>query len=224
MNIEMKIKHHPDWATLMSCAAGSQPEALAAVMASHLSVCKTCEAEVAKMERVGVALFDAILPTPMSRQAPIAAARAQIPGDRMDDIEVISSNRLPASEVPYALQAIVGDDLDSLPWKRLGPGLWHYPIKLSENAKGDLRLIKVGPGHALPDHGHGGEELTLVLRGSYQDCTGHYGVGDVADLADDIEHAPVADPKDGCICLIASERPAKFKSLLARMMQPIAGL
>lgn len=66
--------------------------------------------------------------------------------------------------------------------------------------------------------------MTLVLRGSYTDSTGHYAAGDVADLADDVEHAPIADAKEGCICLIASEKPARFKGLLARMMQPLAGL
>jgi putative transcriptional regulator len=213
------IKHHPDLSTLMSCAAGSQPEAFAAVMASHIAVCPSCASEAAKMERIGAALFDTLEAEAVTLAAPVAAARAQVPGDMP-----LAAEPLGDTDVPYTLQSVIGGDLDGLPWKRLARGVWHYPIKLSEAAKGDLRLIKVAPGHALPEHGHGGEELTLVLRGSYQDSTGHYAVGDVADLADDVEHAPVADAKDGCICLIASERPAKFKSLLARIMQPLVGL
>jgi putative transcriptional regulator len=211
--------HHPDPSTLMSCAAGSQPEALAAVLASHLATCKQCADAVAKMEHVGAVLFDDIQPKTVNRLAPVSAARAQIPGDATGG--ALDCGR---SEVPYALQSLIGNDLDSIHWKRLVPGVWHHSLKLSDGTSGDLRLIKVAPGHALPSHSHGGEELTLVLRGSYEDSTGRYRVGDVADLADDVEHAPVADPVDGCICLIASERPAKFKSILARMMQPLSGL
>jgi putative transcriptional regulator len=213
------IKHHPDLSTLMSCSAGSQPEALGAVMASHLEVCPCCAKSLADMDIVGMALFEGLVPAALNREAPVAAARGQ---SGADVVQVLAQRK--RSEVPHALRSVIDEDLDALPWKRLAPGVWHYPIKLSESAKGDLRLIKVAPGHALPEHGHGGEELTLVLRGSYDDCTGHYGVGDVADLADDVDHAPVADATVGCICLIASERPAKFKSLLARIWQPLAGL
>lgn len=205
----------------MSCAAGSQPEALAAVIASHIQSCPACAKNVARMERVGTALLDQLPAAPVAREAPVMAARGQSGGD----VEALSRKKpFEPSEMPYALQSLLGSDLDALPWTWLAPGVSHYPIKLSEGSDGDLRLVKVAPGKALPDHGHGGEELTLVLRGSYDDCTGHYGVGDVADLADDVEHAPIADATLGCICLIASERPAKFKSVLARLFQPLTGL
>ena len=215
----MTINHHPDIASLMSCAAGSQPEAMAALVASHLAVCPACARQVNKLERIGEALFDSIEPAALVRAAPIAAARALEAEDR-----AVASAPATSSELPLPLIALAGSDLDAVAWKRLGPGLWHYPLSLSKNAKGDLRLVKVAPGRTLPDHGHGGEEMTLVLRGSYTDVTGHYAAGDVADLDSDIEHAPVSCPKEGCICLIASEKPARFKSLLARMMQPLAGL
>ncbi len=72
----MTITHHPDISTLMSCAAGSQPEVFAAVVASHLSQCPACAREVAKMQDIGVALFDALPPAPMGCEAPVVAARA----------------------------------------------------------------------------------------------------------------------------------------------------
>ncbi len=215
----MTIQHHPDISSLMSCAAGSQPEAMAAVVASHLAVCPVCAREVSKLERIGEALFDHIEPAPVDSAAPVAAARALEADDALP-----AGSILTGGEVPLPLAELVGSDLNAIAWKRLGPGLWHYPLPLSQSAKGDLRLLKVGPGQTLPDHGHGGEEMTLVLRGSYSDSTGHYGVGDVADLADDMEHAPLADAQEGCICLIASEKPARFKGLIARMMQPLAGM
>ena len=215
------IKHHPDVSTLMSCAAGSQPEAMAAVVASHLASCPECAKRVSRLELIGEALFHSMEPAPLGRAAPVAAARALEAEGR--NVAQVSSGT-PAGDVPLPLTGLIGQHLDNVAWKRLGHGLWHYPLPLSGHTKGDLRLIKAAPGQKLPDHGHGGQEMTLVLRGSYTDATGRYNTGDVADLDEGVEHAPVADSTEGCICLIASERPARFKSLLARMMQPLAGL
>jgi putative transcriptional regulator len=215
----MAITHHPDIATLMSCAAGSQPEALAAVVASHLSMCPRCAREVDKLAEIGVALFDTLAPAELARGAPVAAARA---AEAESDLGPASRGR--AGDVPGHLVSLVGESLDKLAWKRLGPGLWHYPIPLSKGASGDLRLIKVAPGKELPEHGHGGEELTLLLRGSYHDEIGTFQTGDVADLDDEVEHRPVADAMTGCICLIANEKKARFKGLIARLMQPFIGV
>ncbi|MFX7029307.1 hypothetical protein ABTH93_20420, partial [Acinetobacter baumannii] len=60
--------------------------------------------------------------------------------------------------------------------------------------------------------------------GSYTDKVGTFVAGDLADLDEDVEHIPVADTGTGCVCLIASERPARFKGLFARILQPFIGL
>jgi len=214
----MTIRHHPDISTLISCAAGSQPEAMAAVVASHISMCPRCAAELGTMQEIGVALFDALPPAPVTRESPVLAARA---GEA--EIETIAHEPGPG-DVPAHLAPLVGSSLDQISWKPLAPGVWHYPVPLSKSAKGDLRLIKVAPGKKLPDHGHNGEELTLLLRGSYHDEFGTFRTGDVADLDDEAEHRPVADSNEGCICLIASEKKARFKGLIARIMQPFIGM
>jgi putative transcriptional regulator len=53
---------------------------------------------------------------------------------------------------------------------------------------------------------------------------GRFGRGDVADLDEDIEHKPVAEDGEDCICLVAIERPTRFKSFAARLMQPLVGI
>lgn len=217
----MTIRHHPGSDSLMSCSAGSMPEAFAAAMAAHIDVCPQCREELALMEEIGVTLFKDISPAPMTREAPVMAARRA-----EADLAPAAprSKTVTAGDMPAPLRAVAGAYLDDVAWKRLAPGLMHYQVPLSKSADGDLRLVKVAPGMALPEHGHGGSELTLVLRGSYSDKTGRYGVGDMADLDDSIEHQPVADPVEGCICLIASDHKIRFKSVLARLMQPFTGM
>jgi putative transcriptional regulator len=220
----MTIRHHPDFSSLMCCAAGSQPEAFAAVIASHLSVCAECRAEVGRMEQIGVALFDALPPADVNANAPVVAMRA---GEA--ETEVIAEPRAAETgnvlrDVPGPLVSVLGAQLDDLPWRWKGPGIWTHSVPLSEHADGELLLIKVAPGKKMPEHGHNGQELTIILRGSYTDKLGTFSVGDVADLDSDIEHTPVACPKEGCICLSARDGKLRFKSGLARLMQPLIGI
>jgi putative transcriptional regulator len=210
----------------MCCSAGSQPEAFAAVIASHLSLCKSCCCEVRRMQQIGVALFDKLEPARMAAPAPIVAMRAgeAHSGTRSADIK---AERAPqpcganAGEVPPPLVPLVGSSLDDVAWRWTAPGVWSFPIRLSKGCCGDLQLIKVAPGKALPEHGHQGQELTLILRGSYTDALGTYRRGDVEDLDEGVAHGPVACPEKGCICLMATEgKAARFKGMLARLLKP----
>ena len=92
---------------------------------------------------------------------------------------------------------------------------------LATGAHGTVRLLYIPPGQAVPDHGHNGLELTLVLQGSFSDETGRFGVGDVEVADEDLEHTPVADGGPPCICLAATDMPLKFNSFVPRMLQPL---
>jgi len=87
--------------------------------------------------------------------------------------------------------------------------------------RGICRLLKVAPGKSILPHGHHGNELTLLLRGSYADEVGRFAQGDVADLDDQIEHQPLVDGNEDCICLVATDSPLRFTTLLGKVIQPI---
>ena len=114
--------------------------------------------------------------------------------------------------------------LEQLKWKAIGPGVASFQVPLSGQGKTHLQLLKIAAGRKLPEHGHGGEELTVILRGSFSDHTGRYLLGDVADVDEEIEHQPIVDSDGECICLVATEAPAKFKSFWARLAQPFLGI
>jgi putative transcriptional regulator len=211
----MKIIHHPAPESLMSCSAGSMPEAFAAVMASHIAMCPSCRRELTLLQEVGVALFDIIAPIPVARDAPVLAMRGL-------ESECDVADRRPAEgDIPVPLVSALGPSLDMVAWARVSPGVWQHQIALSNDERGTLKLIKVAPGRSLPAHDHDGSELTLVLRGSFRDESGQYCVGDVADVSTGMEHAPVGDPEEGCICLVATHGKLQFKSRIARLVQPL---
>lgn len=212
------IQRHPDLSTLMSYAAGSLSEALSATVAGHVSLCRVCQRELRTMELLGAVLMDNVGATGAECDFNVPKP----PATRTKSAE--TPMRSAADGVPGPLAERYGIRLAEIPWRRLGVGVWHYPLALSQGATGDLRLLKVAPGYRMPDHGHGGAELTLVLAGAYRDVSGTYRQGDLQDVDETVEHRPVGDPALGCICLIASERPARFKGLVGRLLQPLTGI
>ncbi len=208
------IRHHPDGATLMGFAAGTLSEPLSAVIAAHITMCSRCRREIADLELLGGVLMQG-LPTRGHRLELPA-----LPGKTARSEPVHAGS---AEPLPHPLVASYGLQLATIPWRRLGPGIWHYRLALKDSSRGDLRLLKIAPGRTLPDHGHGGSEITLVISGSYHDDTGAYRRGDIQDIDEQVEHQPIVD-EDECVCLIASDNPARFKGWLARLAQPFIGM
>ena len=234
----MKIKHHPDVASLMSYAAGAMPEALGAVVSSHLVACPSCRASVRELEMIGGALLeDSDLNgsegDQLAARSVIDAAQAdgdlvEVPRTRAHDLlDAMRESGLSAdseADVPMPLRGFVGAKLSDVPFKKIAPGVESYKFDLGGDHAGDLRLLRIASGRAMPEHGHGGSELTLVLTGSYKDEFGVFGPGDVADMDSDVEHQPVVTDDGPCICLVASDSRARFKGLVSRIMQPIIGM
>lgn len=219
----MSIRHHLDDSTLMSFVAGSLPEPLSAVAAVHISMCDQCARERKNLEKIGAVLLD-MVPGSRCGHAKVRSRPARN-GHRSSYDGTSAAHLGKTVRVPAAVHELLSNrDLEAVAWKKLGFGVWHLPLDCSADATGYLRLLKVAPGRVMPEHGHGGSELTLLLEGAYLDETGEYRTGDVADLGDDIEHKPIADPVEGCVCLVASDSKAHFKGLIGKMVQPFTGM
>ena len=213
-------------ASLAAYAHGTMPESEALLIATHMTLCGRCRAHVADLEAVGGVIMDdlelvdtaddgldrllSIIDAGMDTSIDGPAAH-EAPKARMDN---------PA--FPEPLQSYVNMSADNVQWRRLAPGVKQVQIETA--GFGQARLLQIAPSTYIPHHGHGGRELTLILSGSYSDELGRFQAGDVADLDIDIEHQPIADSDQPCICLIASEAPLKFSGMLSRLVQPFIGL
>jgi putative transcriptional regulator len=209
----MTITHHLGADTLISFAAGTLPGALSAVAAAHIALCPHCRTELVWCERIGAALLEDLPAPPL---ATVEAAVHALPQPGAPNPARLGGNAF------NPILRLARDDFADVAWRRIGIGLWHRPLPLQ--GQGSLQLIKAAPGATVPEHSHGGGELTLILRGAMSDATGRYLTGDIADLDQDIEHTPVADAGAGCVCAVANEVPTRFRGLLARLLQPWHGL
>lgn len=214
-----KIKHHLTEPLLMGYAAGTLPEAFNLVVATHISMCDTCRAALAEYEAVGGEVMLESDPAQMAEDA-LAATMAMI--ERGVDVSSVAPKRQVESIFPGPLQDYVFGDVDSLKWRKIGGGVSQMVLETSSEAT--VRLLRIPGGTAVPDHGHHGTELTLVLQGAFVDETDRFGAGDVEVANEDLEHTPVAEVGMDCICLAATDAPLKFNGLVPRIAQRFIGI
>ena len=60
-----------------------------------------------------------------------------------------------------------------------------------------------------------------MLQGAFRDETGRFGRGDLEDADPTLEHQPVAEAGEDCICLAVTDAPLRFKALIPRLLQPL---
>lgn len=220
----MNPHHHLDPSTVISYAAGALATEVAIVAATHLETCAHCRSRVDEAERIGGQLIE--------QQQPSAAAADRLAALRTSILHRLDEEPPPADaptprsapyedddRLPAPLHPYFGSSYRELKWRWMAPGV--HCIRASGTRTGTLLMLKIGPGRSMPVHGHGGTELTQILRGAYHDALGHFAPGDVADLDSDVEHQPVTVPGAACICVSALDAPLRFPGWLARRLQPL---
>lgn len=219
----MKPHHHLDVATLIGYSASALPTAFAAVVSAHLSACAQCREQWHEADRVGGHLLEqqegATL-SPATRERLLSRLHAEAAAPQASPAAM--ETRRDPDLLPQPLWPYFGQSYRALRWRLIGPGIHH--IRAQGVHDGHLMLLRVAPGRSLPMHSHGGNELTMILQGAYDDALGHFAPGDVADLDSDTEHQPVTSPGVPCICVAATDAPLRFSGWLARTLQPLIKL
>lgn len=218
------IRHHPKDLTLAAFAFGQIDEARSVVIAAHLKHCPVCRRAIADFESLGGACLETVEPMSMSESALDSFwLRAGKQEAAPAPASILAANDF-ALDAAHPLAKYLKDGVDAIEWRQVAPGLSQFIIPAEGYRPGVLRLLKISPGVKIPRHTHGDEELTLILRGSYTDEVGEFRRGDLADLDEDVLHAPLATGEEPCICLIATSAPLRFKTIVGRIVQPFIGL
>jgi putative transcriptional regulator len=210
------IRHHIPDDLLMGYAAGALPQAFDLVVATHVSLSDDARARLAGFEEVGGAVLSELEEYAIgedSLEKTLAKIAGMAPTPKMK----------PSNGVfPKPLREIVGGDEDAVKWKSLGMGA-KQAVLCSEDGV-TARLLYIPAGQAMPQHGHNGMEMTLVLKGAFRDEDGVYARGDIEVANQEVDHQPVAEPGEDCICLIATDAKLRFQGLLPRIAQPFLGI
>lgn len=220
----MSIQHHISDELLLAYAAGNLAEGWSIAIATHLALCPSCRRRLDFMEHAGGEMLEMAcseeaddtswdaMKARLAGGTPSATREAAKPAATSGDIVI-----------PEPLRSYLGGDLAELKWKALGRGAYHIRIPTGDRET-SVRLLKIPAGKPVPEHSHGGRELTLVLKGSFQDGGSLFKRGDLEEADESMQHQPVATPDEDCICLAVTDAPLKFRSLLVRLVQPMLGI
>ena len=223
----MKANHHPQDDLLLSYAAGSLSESWSLAVASHLSLCSECRKTLELAETVGGVFLEDI-PNQQLTSTTLESVFARIDQPDIEPTAENSKTRFKPSVdggsiFPTVLQKYIGDSVENVPWKSIGSGIRQHLIETPDD-DGSVRLLRIKAGKTVPNHGHQGRELTLVLSGSYHDGVSTYGAGDMQDVDEEIVHKPIVDDGPDCICLVITDAPIIFKEWMPRLLQPLLAI
>jgi len=195
--------HHPSADVLAAYAAGTLESGFGLVVGAHVEMCATCRTHVRAFEAAsGEALAD--LPQAAVGENALTQVMARLEAKPETQPMAIDARPL----------------LERLPLKRrkwIAPGVWVAAVKTPHDANNRVYLLSVAPGMPTARHEHSGAEFCTVLKGSFRDESGVYGVGDFAATDDDVNHLPVVQGDEDCICLFATEGRLKAQGLLGRL-------
>ena len=203
-------------------AAGRLSAPFALLVETQAGIRPDIRADIHRAESLSGIFFERETGEPL---APNAFEKTLQAIDRLDDQDkrhaaVMASERLnELMDLPEPLREKALESCVGRGWKRLTNGVSRLDIS---TAGGHAHLYRIKPGAAVPRHTHKGDELTLVVRGGFQDETGSYGPGDIALQTREDTHQPVADKDGVCLALAVSEGGMQFKGMLG-LVQKLFG-
>jgi putative transcriptional regulator len=202
-------------ALLAGYVAGSLSEPLNVLAASHLELSATNHAYVRALEHAaGAALEGAPAPASATDRDRRLAAIFALP---RGGVPFRAAEPAPG-RLPDALRRYLGTDFDGVAWKTVLPGV--KQCRIADSDEGEAVLYWIRAGQKMPTHTHEGAEATLVIEGAFSDVDGRYGRGDVAIADQDVDHRPVAEAGEDCICFAVTDAPLRLTGPVGRWVQP----
>jgi putative transcriptional regulator len=216
----LKVKHQmplpqgdrPLDALIGQYAAGTLPPPLHALVAAHVDLNPASARFATSLESLRAAAMDDAAPVGVhARDAMLQAIFATSPAPATTIRE--------ESVLTPSLRTYLGVDTKDVPWRTVLPGVKEWTVQDRDGIEAKLYWIKAG--RKMPQHTHEGQEVTLVLRGGFSDISGHYRRGDVAVADHDLDHKPVADADEDCICFAVTDAPLKLTGPVARFFRGV---
>jgi putative transcriptional regulator len=198
----MSPHHHPSQEILTAYAAGTLEPGFGLVVGAHVEGCRACRAKIARYEAVsGEAL----------RQLPDADLNA----GALTQVLARLDERAPPAPVKDARPLL--ERLPLKPKKWVAPGVWVAAVDTPHEADNRVYVLSVAPGALTARHEHSGAEFCTVLKGAYRDELGLFQAGDFAAAEQDLDHQPIVEGDEACVCLFATEGRLKPKGVLGQL-------
>jgi putative transcriptional regulator len=228
------IHSHPTLEQLTEFASGTLPLSVSLGLSGHLEYCPDCTAQVHKLQSVGASIMEQVtvpqssdddmsrllagIANRIDRSDESSAGNATVEVAAVTDININSSTS--GYRLPKVLRQFVETDYNELNWVRLSPA-FKIATLLKDTDGTQVALSRVKAGGAMPHHKHSGDEMTLVLEGSFSDESGVFTPGDFIMRDSRHKHHPIVTMDGECICLMVLDGPVQFTGTFTRWLNPL---
>lgn len=213
------IRHHPSDDILAQFVSGQLPVSVSVAVSIHVEMCTCCQDKVAEYNAKAAEIG--------FQHTEEEAAEDEF--EAMFDL-ITSDESLEASPVKKPSALALGDKYIALPnaltqlslsdWNGIGK-IKRKRVKL-EDGTNRSSLLHIEAGGEVPAHTHTGQELTILLDGSFEDEMGTYHKGDFIWLDKAHQHQPISE--QGCLCYTVVTDPLHFVEGFSRLLNPIGKL
>jgi len=217
-----QVSFHPDLSMLNDYAAGALTGAFALPVSVHLEYCSKCRTQVRSLERVGAAMFEALEPSSVSDDA-LEKLFSRIDASlvapaRSDQVSAVDF------PVPSALRDLIpSKGFEAMKWRKVSKGLRASVLQYGDTGR-EVALHHIKAGARVTQHNHRGNEVTVVLMGSFSDKDGVYREGDFVMRGPGDVHCPTASQYDDCLCLSVLDAPVQLPGLIGMLARPLVRL
>lgn len=225
--------HHPMPELLADYASGAMALSHSLCVAAHLEFCGTCRHHISKLVRVGTHYFES-LPVNTTEVSENEDLKGRVfamldepepevvSDDEFAGAKTLQTNQFAAaSEFPVkSLGQFIKNGYEELAWSRVSPSI-KLTTLLRDKDGAQIALSRTSPGGRMPHHSHTGDEITVVLEGSFSDESGVYRRGDFIFRDAKDKHTPVVTRDAECICLMVLDAPIQFTGFFTRWLNPL---
>jgi len=202
-------RHHPSVEILTAYASGALEPGFGLVVGAHVEGCAACRAKIGAFEAAsGAALSE------LSAEDVSADALADVMA-RLDETQ---------TSAPKVDTRPLLERLTLKPKKWVAPGVWVAAVDTPHAPQNRVYLLSVAPGMPTARHEHSGAEFCTVLKGAYRDELGVFAAGDFAAAYGELNHQPMVEGDETCVCLFATEGRLKPQGFLGRLAFGLANV
>lgn len=198
----MNPRHHPSVEILTAYASGVLEPGFGLVVGAHVEGCAACRAKIGAFEAASGAALGELRAEEMG-----ADALAHVVA-RLDE--------KPAPTAKPDARPLL-ERLTLKPKKWVAPGVWVAAVDTPHAPQNRVYLLSVSAGMPTARHEHSGAEFCTVLKGAYRDELGVFAAGDFAAAYGELNHQPMVEGDETCVCLFATEGRLKPQGFLGRL-------
>lgn len=198
----MSPRHHPTADILAAYASGLSEPGFGLVVGAHIEACAHCRGRLGALQEASGSALRELEETEVAGDAlaKVMARLEQAPAPRRAPDTRPLLQRLPLK-----------------PKKWIAPGVWVAAVDTPRAPNNRVYLLSIAPGAPTARHEHSGAEYCTVLTGAYRDEVGVFAAGDFAAADEALNHQPVIQGDEACVCLFATEGRLKPQGLLGRL-------